>query len=175
MIINNTTDNSSLGEEINFLTDSDISENPVKKSCIPYYDFTVELMNKFDKPFIILLAIQNVNHGLWTIAILACQDLFKQYLSMDPGDMTLYMSIIHLPWSIKILYGLISDNIPIAGTRRKSYIVIMGMLQFLCLVTLAIYHEKMTVVVLLTITAMAEAFINVVTDAIMCVQARKDP
>lgn len=40
--------------------------------------------------------------------------------------MTLYMSIIHIPWSVKIIYGIISDNLPIAGTRRKSYIVIMG-------------------------------------------------
>jgi hypothetical protein len=30
-------------------------------------------------------------------------------------------------------------------------------------------NDKMTVVVLLTITAMAEAFVNVVADAIMCV------
>jgi hypothetical protein len=70
--------------------------------------------------------MQNVNHGLWAIAVLACQDLFKTYMKMDPGDMTKYMSIIHLPWSIKLLYGLTSDNVPIFGTRRKSYIILMG-------------------------------------------------
>jgi len=70
--------------------------------------------------------MQNVNHGLWAIAVLACRDLFKTYMKMDPGDMTKYMSIIHLPWSIKLLYGLTSDNVPIFGTRRKSYIILMG-------------------------------------------------
>lgn len=89
--------------------------------------------------------------------------------------MTLFMSIIHLPWSIKIVYGLISDNVPVAGTRRKSYIMIMGLLQFVCLIAMFVVNDKMTVVVLLTITAMAEAFVNVVADAIMCVQARRDP
>jgi hypothetical protein len=44
--------------------------------------------------------------------------------------MTGYMSIIAMPWSIKICYGFISDNVPIAGTRRKSYVVLMGLLSF---------------------------------------------
>jgi hypothetical protein len=47
---------------------------------------------------------------------------------MDPGTMTAYMSVIHIPWTIKIIYGLISDNIPLFGSNRKSYIVIMGIL-----------------------------------------------
>jgi len=42
--------------------------------------------------------------------------------------MTVYMSIIHIPWSIKIVYGLLSDNVPIAGTNRKSYIILMGII-----------------------------------------------
>ena len=108
------------------------SENAVSESdnssWIPYYDFFVGLITKFDKPFVILLGVQNINHGLWSIAVLACQDLFKQYMHMNPGDMTKYMSLIHIPWSIKLLYGLMSDNVPIAGTRRKSYVVIMGVL-----------------------------------------------
>ena len=44
---------------------------------IPYYNFTIGLFDKFDKPFVILLGVQNINHGLWTVAVLACQDLFK--------------------------------------------------------------------------------------------------
>ena len=39
---------------------------------IPYYNFTAELCEKFDKPFVILLGVQNINHGLWTVAVLAC-------------------------------------------------------------------------------------------------------
>ena len=42
--------------------------------------------------------------------------------------MTMYMSIIHIPWSIKIIYGLLSDNVPLFGTRRKSYLILMGCL-----------------------------------------------
>jgi MFS-type transporter involved in bile tolerance (Atg22 family) len=96
---------------------------------------------------------------------------------MDPGDMTVFMSMIHLPWSIKILYGLISDNVPIAGTRRKSYIVLMGVLQFLSLISIYFLHSSTpyAVAACLTVACMTEAFVNVVADAIMCIQARKDP
>jgi len=91
--------------------------------------------------------------------------------------MTVYMSAIHIPWSIKIVYGLLSDNVPIAGTRRKSYIVLMGLLQFCALFLIYCMNETsaISVAVCLTCAALSEAFVNVVTDAIMCVQARKDP
>lgn len=81
------------------------------------------------------------------------------------------MSIIHIPWSVKIIYGLISDNIPILGTRRKSYLVIMGILQFVSLITIYFMHASsaMLVAVCLTFAALSEAFVNVVADAIMCI------
>ena len=90
---------------------------------------------------------------------------------MDPGDMTVFISMIHLPWSIKIVYGLISDNVPIAGTRRKSYIVLMGILQFISLIAIYFLHSStpVTVSILLGIAALTEAFVNVVADAIMCI------
>lgn len=96
---------------------------------------------------------------------------------MDPGDMTMYMSMIHIPWSIKIIYGLISDNVPIAGTRRKSYIIIMGFLQFFSLLAIFFVNSAsaVTVSILLTMACLSEAFVNVVTDAIMCIQQVKDP
>ena len=145
--------------------------------CIPYYSFTNDLFNTFDKPFLFMLFAQNLNHGLWMMAILATQDYFKNYLHLDPGQMTVYISIIHLPWSIKILYGLVSDNLPVFGTRRKSYIIIMGIIQSISLLYLFIHPKVrvMGVVFALTTACFTEAFVNVVADAIMVIQSRKDP
>lgn len=85
--------------------------------------------------------------------------------------MAMYMSMIHIPWSVKIIYGLLSDNVPIMGTNRKSYIIMMGIIQFLALITIYFMHESngMVIAGLLTCAAMTEAFVNVVSDAIMCV------
>lgn len=89
----------------------------------------------------------------------------------------MHMSMIHLPWSVKIIYGLISDNVPLMGTNRKSYIVLMGLLQFCALVFIYQFGEvnATSVSICLTLAALSEAFVNVVADAIMCTQARKDP
>ena len=84
--------------------------------------------DRFDKPFTTFFIVQNINHGMWIIAVLAVKDYYKEYLGLDPGDMQIYISIIHLPWSFKILYGLISDNVPMLGTRRKSWLVLMGLI-----------------------------------------------
>ena len=104
--------------------DSINQEKP--SSWIPYADFMADLTAKFDSVSIYLLIAQNINQGLWGMVLISVQDLFKQYLQLDPGIMTYYTTIIGLPWSIKILYGLISDNVPILGTRRKAYIILMG-------------------------------------------------
>jgi hypothetical protein len=86
------------------------------------------MYERFDKPFVTFFILQNINHGLWIIAVLAVKDYYKEYLGLDPGEMAIYISIIHIPWSFKIIYGLISDNVPLFGTRRKSYLIIMGII-----------------------------------------------
>ena len=57
----------------------------------------------------------------------------------------MYLSAITFPWCMKILYGLISDNVPLFGTRRKSYIVIMGIVQFLSLIILYVFLDVLKV------------------------------
>jgi MFS family permease len=91
--------------------------------------------------------------------------------------MAIYISIIHIPWSFKIVYGLISDNVPLFGTRRKSYLVIMGIIQFLTLFSLYAFEfeDPLVVAIMLAFASMSEAFTNVVSDAIMVIQSRKDP
>lgn len=83
---------------------------------------------RFDTPFINFFILQNFNHGLWVSAILALKDYYKDYLHLDPGESQLYITIVYIPWSFKILYGLISDNVPLFGSKRKSWLIIMGAL-----------------------------------------------
>ena len=87
------------------------------------------------------------------------------------------MSIVMLPWSVKIIYGLISDNVPLFGSKRKSYVVLMGLIEFISLISIYVFEIKhgFSVAMLLCATSLCLAFINVVVDAIMCIQARKDP
>lgn len=91
--------------------------------------------------------------------------------------MAIIFAQMNLTWSFKVFYGLISDNLPICGSRRKSYIMIMGILQFSCMASIFAFDVKnaKAVSLLLSSSYLAIAFSNVCCDAILCAQARKDP
>jgi MFS family permease len=44
----------------------------------------------------------------------------------DTSQIAGFSALLGLPWFFKPLYGLISDFVPLAGTRRKSYLVLMS-------------------------------------------------
>ena len=46
--------------------------------------------------------------------------------------MSLMGTITAIPWFFKILYGVVSDNFPLFGYRRKSYLVASSILSILC-------------------------------------------
>ena len=100
---------------------------------------------------------------------LAERDLYKEYMGMDPSTMAYMSSITSLPWSVKIFYGLFSDNVPIMGTRRKSHVVIMGLLQFLSLVSVFVFdlQSKSAVATMLFCASLSGAYLDVIVDALM--------
>ena len=115
------------------MTDQQATESVNEKASswldyIPYYTFISNLLDTFDKPFVCLLGIQNFNHGMFIMIGVACSDWFKRYMNLEPNEVTEIMAVVMIPWGTKIIYGLISDNITFCGTKRKSYIVLMGLL-----------------------------------------------
>src|SRR6185295_4191976 len=44
----------------------------------------------------------------------------------DTDTIGLFMGVLTAPWWIKPIYGLLTDFVPIAGYRRKSYLLLTG-------------------------------------------------
>ena len=86
-------------------------------------------------------------------------------------------SILVIPWTLKIGYGLIADNIPLFGSRRKNYIVLNGLLIFcsMFLLSLNLSSSPSYLTLLLFLNSLACAFVDVVVDALMVIQCRLDP
>lgn len=82
-----------------------------------------------------------------------------------------------LPWSIKIIYGILSDTVPIFGSKRRSYLYIGAMLQIFSMSMMSanfvLTAELATA--LLFLSNMAVAMSDVVLDSLMVVQSRVDP
>mmetsp|Transcript_4881 Transcript_4881/g.3333 ORF Transcript_4881/g.3333 Transcript_4881/m.3333 type:complete len:89 (+) Transcript_4881:286-552(+) len=86
------------------------------------------LSNKYDNTFLLMLFLQYFNQGFRIVVSLATKDMYKRTYDLEPSYTQFLSSFIYIPWSVKIVYGLISDNIPIMGSRRKSYLIIFGLL-----------------------------------------------
>ena len=71
-----------------------------------------------------------------TAVILAVQNLFDAKYHVDPGQASLWISYINLPWAPKLLYGIMTDSFPIFGSTKRSYVVLMGVIQFLALMAI---------------------------------------
>ena len=83
---------------------------------------------RFDESFVAIFCLIFFNIGLVILIVLESLDLFKNYLGCEPGEIAIYKSIIFLPWALKVFFGLISDNVPIFGLKRKPYLIFMGFL-----------------------------------------------
>jgi MFS family permease len=75
-----------------------------------------------------------------------------------------------LPWTPKIVYGLFTDTFPIFNSRKRSYIIIMGLVQGSCL-TFVFFPLKNVIffVTALTIAGFSGAVLDVVIDGLMVV------
>lgn len=82
-----------------------------------------------------------------------------------------FSALLALPWALKPLFGLLTDFIPIAGTRRRSYLAITCALAggvFLGLWAIPVHAgAQRALLVWLLIPTAALVFSDVVTDALM--------
>jgi hypothetical protein len=66
--------------------------------------------------------------GAVGLARLAQTYLLKDELHLGPAELSALTGIFVLPWTIKPLYGFLSDGFPLFGYKRKSYLMLAGVL-----------------------------------------------
>jgi MFS family permease len=102
--------------------------------------------------------------------------LLKEVLKLTATQAAYFSALAILGWAIKPLWGFISDNFPIFGSRRKSYLIIVSLLAGLGWLLLALTHNYTVglLLVILTLSSFAYAFQDVVTDAHMIEMGKKE-
>ena len=137
--------------------------------------FLCRLFSTYDTHFLLSLGLQYFNNGMKVMMTLAFLDIFKTDFGLEPAETQALMGIMTLPWTPKLFYGIISDTFPICKSRKKSYIIIMGILQGTCAFAIPYWKSADAICVLGTIIAFSGAFMDVVVDGLMVCQARIDP
>ncbi|GMH77968.1 hypothetical protein TL16_g07606, partial [Triparma laevis f. inornata] len=77
-------------------------------------------------PSILSISTIYLTQGLLSLTSLSRTFLLKDSLHLDPATATALSGIFVLPWTIKPLYGIISDTFPILGSKRKVYLLLAG-------------------------------------------------
>ena len=89
-------------------------------------------------------------------------------IKMSLPEQSNYYSVIFLPWSIKPIYGLISDKLPIFGERRRPYIMLCGLGSAACYLVLALVVKDTTGAFVVTfIRATCNAFMELMIGTFM--------
>ena len=83
---------------------------------------------------------------------------------------------MNLPWSFKLIYGLIADNVVIFGSRKKVFLVTGGLMQFMALQLLwwVPFEGPAPMAYLVMTVNLLLAFMDLVIDGVLVKEARKD-
>ncbi|WP_017328002.1 folate/biopterin family MFS transporter [Synechococcus sp. PCC 7336] len=111
--------------------------------------------------------------GALGLAQLAMSFYFKDELGVSPAQMAALLGITSIPWTIKPLYGWMSDRYPIARYRRRPYLLLSGTLGCLAWSALAtIVHSAWAATVAMTVSSLSIAIADVIVDAIVVERTR---
>ena len=103
---------------------------------------------------------------------LATQPIFfllKDELRLSAEQTATFLALVGIAWTVKPLYGLTSDLLPLFGSRRRSYLLVttaMAALGWLALGLLPGYRYG-PMLVILVLTGLGLAFTDVLCDAVM--------
>ncbi|MEO0803066.1 MAG: folate/biopterin family MFS transporter [Cyanobacteria bacterium J06642_2] len=113
--------------------------------------------------------------GALGIARLATSFYFKDQLGLAPAEVAALTGIAVIPWTIKPLYGFISDNLPIAGYRRRPYLLLSGLAGCAAWWSLAtVVHSAWAATVAVTLSSLSIAIADVIVDAIVVERTRAE-
>lgn len=124
--------------------------------------------------FVYLLSYANL--GCLVFFVLEVKDYFKQYLKVEPSQLQQTTALMFIPWSVKLIYGMLSDCAPIYGYRRKSYLIINGVIAFASLMAIVpeYFDTYSSVTVFLVLHMVGVASTDILADSLMVVESKKD-
>jgi hypothetical protein len=101
--------------------------------------------------------------------------LYKDYLHLEPGQVQLFMAAIAFPHSPKLIYGLLSDNMEVMGSKRRGHLLMnhwICIAAMLLLLAVGSVHDrsglgKYLITACMVISQMTAAYNDTVIDAMI--------
>jgi folate/biopterin transporter len=113
--------------------------------------------------------------GILGLARLAMSFFLKDDLGLTPAEVGALTGIATLPWTIKPLFGFMSDGLPIGGYRRRPYLMLAGLLGAASWLALAtVVQSGWAAIIAMTFSSLSVAVSDVIVDSLVVERARKE-
>ena len=133
------------------------------------------MIDTFGLSTLVILFLVYWSQGFRQFGSLAITFYYKDVLNLSPAATQYIRTFTYISWFIKPVYGLISDNIPILGYRRKAYILSAGIIGVISTLSIVLIEDVVLSMIALILSEFSQAVCDVIADAIMVEEARKDP
>ncbi|XP_057433259.1 probable folate-biopterin transporter 4 [Lotus japonicus] len=141
-------------------------------------EWTKRLNAAFGASFLWLICLVYFTQGFRSFVWTSISYQLKDNLKLSPSASQFVISVAFFPWSIKPLYGIISDCIPIKGRKRVPYLVIATVLSLVPWLILGLNSTLRDstghLMVFLTVQNLGSAMADVVVDAMIAEAVRDD-
>lgn len=135
-----------------------------------------QLRSAFGVAFLWLVCLIYFTQGFRSFVWTAVSYQLKDRLQLSPSASQFVFSVAFFPWSIKPLYGIISDCIPIGGKKRTPYLVISTVLSLVPWLLLGLdstsRSSSLYLMIFLTVQNLGSAMADVVIDAMIAEAVR---
>ncbi|XP_021297075.1 probable folate-biopterin transporter 3 [Herrania umbratica] len=81
------------------------------------------------------------------------QYYMKDVQKVQPSQAQVLIGVIHFPWIVKPLWGLLTDVVPIFGYRRRPYFIFAGVLGVISMLVLSLHKSLHLAFALLSLVA----------------------
>lgn len=143
----------------------------INEKIVSKYNY---MINTFGFNTLMVLFCVYWSQGFKSLCSLAITFYYKDIFHLEPADTQYIRTFSFIAWFIKPLYGLISDNISIAGYYRKSYLFIWGLVGILSMLSILLHNNLYLSIIAFVINEFSQAFCDVIADAVMVEKSRND-
>ncbi len=74
--------------------------------------------------FAVVYAVEGIGQAKSGVVWQPLTHFLKEARGWSPVEISASLAVLDVPWVIKPLYGLVSDFLPLAGYRRRSYLLL---------------------------------------------------
>ncbi len=113
--------------------------------------------------------------GILGLSRLAVSFFLKDELGLSPAEVAALTGIASLPWTVKPLFGFLSDGLPLFGYRRRPYLLLSGVLGAAAWIALATgVNSAAWATAMILLSSVSVAIADVIADSLVVERARAE-